>query len=168
MAHQRFEFSMPANEAVVFDAFHYHHWRVRWDSLVSSTRVQGGAPCPYVGAVTENEGRGLLRALAMQTRFVSFDRPHVAAAAMLGRSFPFTRWAASMQHRAAGPKRSLLIYTYTFECGPPALRWLMEPAVRCIFNWQTHRRFARLQRFLEEHASEIARWQCEQHTGTAA
>ena len=62
MTHRRFEFDMPAPSDVVFDAFHYHVWRARWDSLVSDTRVVGGAPCPFVGAETENAGGGLLRA----------------------------------------------------------------------------------------------------------
>jgi hypothetical protein len=61
MAHRRFEFAMPARAEVVFDAFHHHHWRARWDSLVASRRVVGGAPCPSVGAVTENTEAGLLR-----------------------------------------------------------------------------------------------------------
>jgi len=30
MAHQRFEFDMPAPVDVVFDAFHCHVWRSRW------------------------------------------------------------------------------------------------------------------------------------------
>src|SRR5262245_17402963 len=98
MARHRLEFPMPATAEVVFDAFHYHEWRRRWDSLVSATHVEGDAPCPFVGAVSENTGRGFLRGLSMRTRFVSFDRPRVAAASMLGRSFPFARWAASMRH----------------------------------------------------------------------
>ncbi|MEQ1660693.1 MAG: SRPBCC family protein, partial [Hylemonella sp.] len=120
---------MPASEAVVFDAFHYHQWRLRWDSLVRDTRVVGGAPCPFVGAVTENAGAGGLRLLSMRTRFVSYDRPHLAAASMIGRSFPFRRWAASMQHKPLGPCASLLVYTYTytFETWPAFLRWLLEP-----------------------------------------
>lgn len=80
---------------MVFDAFHYHRWRAQWDSLVGLTRVEGGAPCPFVGAVTENTGAGWLRALSMRTRFVSFDRPRLAAAFMLAPSWPFVRWAAS-------------------------------------------------------------------------
>ena len=162
MAHRRLEFPMPASESVVFDAFHYHHWRSRWDSLVSATHVLGGAPCPFVGAVTENTGAGALRGLSMRTQFVAYDRPRVAAAAMLGRSFPFTRWAASMQHRATGPHASLLIYTYTFEVGPASLRWLIAPVVERIFNWQTRRRFARLQDFLASHADDVERWQQHQ------
>lgn len=159
MAHRRFEFAMPAREDVVFDAFHYHHWRLRWDSLVRATHVQGDAPCPFVGALTESAGAGVLRRLSMRTRFVSYDRPRVAAAAMVGRSFPFTRWAASMQHRADGPNRSWLIYTYTFEVGPPMLRWLVEPPVAWVFDWQTRRRFARLRSFIQGHAGEIEQWQ---------
>jgi hypothetical protein len=159
MTHRRLEFAMPAEEAVVFDAFHYHHWRSRWDPLVGITRVQGGAPCPFVGAVTENTGAGLLRPLSMRTRFASYDRPRVAAASMLGRSFPFTRWAASMQHRRTGPGESLLIYTYTFEVGPSPLRWLIGPVVDRMFHRRTCERFERLQAFLASHAEEVVRWQ---------
>jgi len=159
VAHQRLEFSMPANEAIVFDAFHHHHWRRRWDSLVSATHVLGGASCPFVGAVTENAGAGALRGLSMRTQFVSYEPPRVAAATMLGRSFPFTRWAASMRHRATAPHESLLIYTYSFAVGPPVLRWVLEPIVKVIFDWQTRRRFARLRAFLSAHADEVALWQ---------
>lgn len=161
MTQRRFEFTMPASATVVFDAFHYHYWRSRWDSLVSVTRVEGGAPCPYVGAVTTNTGAGMLRGLSMRTQFVSFDRPNVAAASMVGRSFPFARWAASMRHRPIGPRQSVLIYTYNFEVSPRALRWVIGPAVSCIFNLETRRRFARLQRFLARHGADIERWQLE-------
>ena len=159
MAHRLFEFPMPASAAVAFDAFHHHHWRSRWDSLVKNTQVVGGAPCPYVGAITENTGRGLLSALQMRTEFVSYDRPRVAAARMLGTSFPFRRWAASMQHRDTDAHSSVLIYTYTFEAGPGPLGRLIEPVVEWVFIRQTRRRFQRMQRFLASHADEIALWQ---------
>jgi hypothetical protein len=161
--HRRFEFPMPARADIVFDAFHYHRWRLRWDSLVRATHVLGGAPCPFVGAVTENAGAGVLRGLAMRTEFVSYDRPRVAAAKMLGRSFPFTRWAASMKHEAIDGERSLMIYTYTFEVGPAWLRWVVEPVTTWIFDWQTRRRFRRLQAFLRTHAAEVAHWQTTEH-----
>lgn len=163
MAHEKLEFPMPASEAVVFDAFHYHHWRARWDSLVSDTRVQGGAECPWVGAITENTGAGLLQALSMRTQFVSYDRPRLAAATMLGRSFPFEKWAASMRHVPAGPGRSVLVYTYTFEVGPVWLRWLLQPVVGFVFSRQTRRRFARLRDFLAQNAAEVERWQQRPH-----
>jgi hypothetical protein len=159
MVHERFEFEMPAPPEVVFDAFHYHEWRHRWDSLVNATRVVGGAPCPFVGAITENSGGGLLKALSMRTRFVSFQRGRVAAAAMEGRSFPFSRWAASMRHEPLTGGRSLMIYTYTFECRPRLLRWLVEPVTKLVFDWQTRKRFARMRAFLQAHAPQVLAWQ---------
>ena len=159
MPHRRFEFDMPATAGLVFDSFHHHRWRQRWDSLVRETRVVGGAPCPYVGAVTSNAGRGLLRALGMRTRFVSYQRPLVAAAVMEGRSFPFSRWAASMRHRDLPGGTSVLIYTYSFEVAGGPLRVLLEPCVQWVFDRKTRQRFARLRRFLAEHADEVRDWQ---------
>ena len=159
MAHRKFEFEMPAAVAVVFDAFHYHCWRCRWDSLVANTRVFGGGECPYLGAITENQGRAYLRPLAMRTQFVSYQRPNVAAAQMIGKTFPFTRWAASIRHRPLSSNRSLLLYTHTFEAGNKWTRWLVEPITQRIFDTQTQRRFTRLQLFLSKHADEIVNWQ---------
>jgi hypothetical protein len=153
---------MPAPSTVVFDAFHYHHWRHRWDSLVSATAVEGGAPCPFVGAVTHNAGDGWMRSLSMRTQFVAYDRPRLAAASMVGRSFPFRRWAASMRHKDLDNGHSLLLYTYTFEVGPPAIAWCIRPFVERIFEYQTRKRFGRLRTYLADHASAITGWQREQ------
>jgi hypothetical protein len=161
MVHKKLEFPMPASVDVVFDAFHYYQWRARWDSLVSDTHVVGGAPCPYKGAVTENTGAGMLRSLSMRTQFVSYYRPQLAAATMLGQAFPFSQWAASMRHRPTGPHTSVLVYTYTFEVGPAAWWPFLSPVVAWVFAWQKRRRFARLQAFLARHADELVRWQQE-------
>lgn len=150
---------MPASCEVVFDVFHYHRWRARWDSLVEQTQIDGAAPCPSVGAVSSNAGGGILRGLSMRTEFVAYERPRLAAARMIGRSFPFTLWAASMKHRPVDAQRSVMIYTYTLEAGPPLLRWLVEPVVQRIFTWQTRKRFARMQHFLATSAAEVEAWQ---------
>jgi len=163
MRHERIAFPMPASCEVVFDVFHYHQWRARWDSLVSHTAVTGDAPCPHVGAVSANTGGGMLRALSMRTEFVSYQRPRLAAARMLGTSFPFTRWAASMKHEPAPGGASVLIYTYTIEAGPRALRWLMEPVVHWVFRRQTVKRFARMRAFLLVSAGEVEAWQRVYH-----
>jgi len=168
MAHRRLEFRMPATDAVAFDAFHYTHWRAQWDSLVRASHVLDGAPCPYVGAVTDNSGRGWLGGLSMRTQFVTFERPRLAAASMIGSAFPFSRWAASMRHELLADGGSLLIYTYTLSASPPWLRWLIEPIVDRVFAWQTRRRFARMQRFLRRRASDVERWQREQGLPPAA
>lgn len=152
---------MPAPAEVVFDAFHYHRWKHQWDSLVGQTQVCGDAPCPSVGAVTRNGGAGPFRALSMETEFVAYDRPALAAAKMRGRSFPFRRWAASMRHLPAEHGHSTLVYTYTLETWPSGARWLMEPVVDRVFLRATRQRFARLASWLAQHADEVIAWQNE-------
>jgi hypothetical protein len=159
MRQRRFEFPMPATAAVVFDAFHHHHWRFRWDSLVRAADVEGGYAEPFVGAVSDNQGAGLLRALSMTTKFISYDRPRVAAATMVGTSFPFRRWAASMRHQDLQDGTSLMIYTYSIETGPTALRWPSDAGIGWVFDQQTRRRFARLRAYLVEHAHDVETWQ---------
>lgn len=159
MTRHRLEFPMAASASVVFDAFHYHAWRQRWDTLVRATHVLGGAPCPFVGAITENAGAGWLSGLAMRTQFISYARPHLAAAQMVGRSFPFVRWAASMRHRDLGSDSSLMVYAWSLDTVAP--RALIRPIAEGIFRRQTQRRFARLQAFVREHRREIEAWQAE-------
>ncbi|MGA0569398.1 SRPBCC family protein [Variovorax sp. VNK109] len=159
MAHRKLEFIMPAPASVVFDAFHYHAWRVHWDSLVSRTQVEGGAPCPSVGAISENNGAGLLGGISMRTRFVSYEPGVLAAASMIEPSFPFSRWAASMRHAEAPNGFSVLVYTYTFDVMPARLKWALEPVVDSMFLRATRKRFQRLQVFLAGHAHEVREWQ---------
>lgn len=168
MAHKKLIFSMPARADIVFDAFHYHEWRSQWDSLVRRTRVEHDAPCPSVGAITENQGAGALRTLAMRTQFISYDRPVLAAATMIGRSFPFTQWAASMRHQDNALNQSLLIYTYTFQVGPAPFRALLDPAVDWIFTGKTNQRFQRLAQFLANRGNDIAAWQQDRRVPTSA
>ena len=103
-----------------------------------------------------------MRNLSMRTKFVAYDRPRLAAASMLGQSFPFTSWAASMRHKDLDNGQSVLLYTYTFQVGPPPIAWIIRPFVERIFDYQTRKRFGRLRTYLASHAHEITRWQQEQ------
>lgn len=153
--HHRLVFDMPASAAVVFDSFHYHRWRPYWDSLVGATTVGDGDECPSVGVVSINRGAGWNQLLSMRTRFVSYQRPRLAAAVMEGQSFPFRRWAASMRHEALDAAHSRMIYTYTLEA-----RWVwLEPVVTLAFERATRKRFARLQAFVARAGAEVRAWQ---------
>lgn len=154
MAHGQLRFVMPAGCEVVFDAFHHHELRARWDSLVRHPVLENGAEWPSVGAVTYNPGSGWLRGLSMRTRFVSYQRPALAAAHMVGTSFPFSAWAASLRHRPLPGGQSELIYTYNIR----ARGWLGW-AVHAVFRRETRRRFVRMQTWLGGHADEVRAWQ---------
>ncbi|MGH8856923.1 MAG: hypothetical protein ACREXG_02675 [Polaromonas sp.] len=142
----------------VFDAFHHHELRSRWDSLVKHPVLENGDEWPSVGAVTRNPGSGWMRVLSMRTQFVSFQRPTLAAAHMVGSSFPFSLWAASLKHRPLADNRSQLIYTYNIK----ACWWLRgwaEWAVHRVFRFETARRFRRMQKYLDGNLAEVTDWQ---------
>lgn len=159
---RRFEFPMPASCEIVFDAFHHHCWRRQWDTLVPNPQVLGGGDHPDVGRETSNRGAGVLAVLSIRTVFISYERPRVAAATMVGRAFPFAHWAASMRHRHDGVGRSVLLYAYSFEVFPRVLAPVLQPIVRLTFDGQTRRRFARLRDFLAVHAGEVEAWRSAQ------
>ncbi|MGH8847785.1 MAG: hypothetical protein ACREXQ_11190 [Polaromonas sp.] len=142
----------------VFDAFHHHELRSRWDSLVKHPVLENGDEWPSVGAVTRNPGSGWMRVLSMRTQFVSCQRPTLAAAHMVGSSFPFSLWAASLKHRPLAGNQSELIYTYNIKA-----RWWLrgwaEWAVHRVFRYETARRFRRMQKYLDGNLAEVTDWQ---------
>jgi hypothetical protein len=71
---------------------------------------------------------------------------------------------ASMRHQPLAGGRSVMVYTYSFECGPRALRWLLEPVTKKVFDWQTNKRFARMRDFLAQHAGEVQAWQLRERS----
>lgn len=171
MAHGRMVFIMNAPCEAVFDAFHHEQLRSRWDSLVKHPRLESGGQWPYAGAITFNPGSGWTAGLSMRTQFVSFQRPKLAAARMLGQSFPFRHWAASIKHEPIDQTRSHLIYTYNLKASWWLWGWASW-AVHLIFRHETRRRFKRMGNFLDARLPEVLEWQrlsglCER-AGTAS
>lgn len=166
MPHGRLSFVMNAPCDAVFDAFHHHDLRQRWDSLVRHPVLENGASWPSVGAVTFNPGSGWARGLSMRTKFLSFERPRLAAACMVGKSFPFSMWAASLRHEPLGGQRSLLVYTYNIKSSA-SLRGWAEWVVHGLFHLESRRRFRRMQRYLDEHLAQVIDWQERQRAAAA-
>ena len=140
---------MPAPSAAVFEAFHHHAVRLRWDTLLAEAYVEGGGNHPYPGAITFNRGKGWKSGLKMRTQFVAYDPPRLSAAAMVGPTGMFEQWAASMKHRDAGDGTSELVYSFNLRLRP---RWLLAPfdwIAIWIFAWQTRMRFRAMAAYLE-------------------
>ena len=160
MPHGRLTYTMNAPCSAVFDAFHHHELRQRWDSLVKHPVLENGNEWPSVGAITYNPGSGWKRLLSMRTEFVSFERPKLAAARMVGSYFPFQCWAASIKHRPLPNSQSQLIYVYNLQASWWLSGWAGW-AVHLVFRFETKRRFLKMQAYLQNHAIEIVQWQME-------
>jgi hypothetical protein len=144
----RLVFSMPAPSAEAFEAFFDHEVRLRWDTLLDVTYVEGGGTHPYAGAVTINRGRGWKMGMSMRTRFLVYDPPRQASAELVEPTGLFGLWAASLRFRDRGDGTCELIYTYALQLRPPWVAALFGWLGNALFAWETRRRFGAMARFL--------------------
>jgi hypothetical protein len=153
MAHRKLVFELPASSVEAFEAFFNHTVRSKWDTLLDVNYVEGGGDHPYVGAITTNEGRGWKAALAMRTRFLTYDPPRHASAVLVRAMGPFAAWGASMRFADADGYRCVMTYTFTIHLRPRWLGKILDPVAGALFTWETRRRFAAMARYLRRNAA---------------
>ncbi|WCM21126.1 hypothetical protein NDK50_06625 [Paraburkholderia bryophila] len=146
----RLIFHMPATSAEVFEAFHNHDTRLRWDTLLRQATVEGGHRYPHVGAVSINVGRGWRGVFCLRTRFIAYDPPQLAAATIDRPAGIFSEWSASIRHRERDDGTSDLIYTFKLSLRPRWFHSLCVDAVTAIFEEETRQRFESLAAFLRK------------------
>jgi hypothetical protein len=144
---------MPADAERTFDLIHDYGRRLSWDTLLRSAYIEGGGAAER-GAVAVCTARRMLGGYSFRTRYVSFNRPKVAAIKLEGRPPFFASWAASIRHEPLAPTatdagRSIATYTMTFTCKPRWAARVIEPVARSAFRRETGRRLAALARALE-------------------
>lgn len=131
---------IPAPSGEVFDLVHDYGRRLEWDTLLRAAYLDDGFTQAGKGATSVCVGRRSLGGLALKTRYVSFDRPKVAAVKMVNSPPFFDTWAASIRHVDAGEGASRITYTFSFTAKPRWLRWLFEPIMLVVFRWETRKR----------------------------
>jgi Polyketide cyclase / dehydrase and lipid transport len=142
-----------ATSAEVFDLVHDYARRLEWDTLLRAAYLDDGHTRAAKGATSVCVGRRSLGGIALKTRYVSFDRPKVAAVELVSSPPFFGRWAASIRHVDLGERESRITYTYSFTSKPRALRWLFEPIMAWVFRWETRKRL----RALRDHFARKSR-----------
>lgn len=148
MHHGSVSETMPASCEQVFDLLHDYERRLEWDTLLSAAYLTDGHTRAGLGATTVCVGRSLLGRIALQTVYVTFDRPRLAAVKMVNAPPLFASWAASIRHDELGPTSSRLTYTWSYAARPRWLAWLLEPVIGRIFYWETRKRLRALRKYL--------------------
>ncbi|HEU0102009.1 MAG TPA: SRPBCC family protein [Mycobacteriales bacterium] len=130
---------LPAGIEAAFDLVHDYPRRLDWDTLLREAYTVGGvAPARGVEAVCTARRR--LGGFSFRTRYVTYDRPALAAVVLVDAPWPFRTWAASIRHRPLPGGGSEVVYTLTFTCRPR----LVEPVALAAFRWETRRRLRAL------------------------
>lgn len=127
---------VPAGVEETFDLVHDYSRRLTWDTLLRSAYTVGDVP-PGRGVEAVCTARWRFGSLRFRTRYVTYDRPVLAAVVLVDAPFPFVTWAASIRHRPLSEDSSELVYTLTFTCRPARL---VEPVALAVFRWETARR----------------------------
>jgi hypothetical protein len=135
----------------VFDVIHNYDIRLHWDRMLSSASIVDGSCEAGPGVRTLCIGRDGLARLGMETVYITFDRPRVAAVRMTRGPWFISDFAASIRHIAAAgtENRSRVIYKFRVTARPGWIRAVADPVLRFLFQRETRKRLESLKRYLE-------------------
>ena len=109
------------------------------------------------GAVAVCVAVWYLGGLVLRTRYVTFNRPVVAAVTLVKPYFSFENWSASIRHRevaargtnSADGAESEVVYTLNLRCRPTRFARPLEVVAMKAFELETRRRLRALKRYIE-------------------
>ena len=138
-----------ASPEVVFDLLHDYARRLEWDPFLKEARLLDGAVAAGPGVKTLCTARNGFAALAMETVYVSFDRPRVAAVKMTRGPAVLEAFAASIRQEEIGPGLTRVTYRFNFLTRPRWLRPLVGSIAAFLFRREMRRRLEALKCCLE-------------------
>ncbi len=137
---------IPAGRADVFRLVHDYDRRLEWDTLLQSAALTEGAKAG-LHAIAVCKGRFWLGGIEIESEYVSFREPDVAAVKMVNRAPFFDSFAATIRHTDLGNGWSQVEYIYQFSSRPSWLRWLLHPVMHSVLRWETRRRLRSLRKY---------------------
>lgn len=117
-----------------------------WDPYLREARLLGGAAAAALGVRAWCVTRG---GPGMETGYVSFRPPHVAAVKMTRGPAILARFAGAWRFVALGPAQTQVIFRYSLAARPAVLRPLLDPLLARLFRRDMARRIDRLKRAAE-------------------
>ena len=93
----------------IFDLIHDYARRLEWDPFLCEARILGGASEAAAGVVTRCTARN---GLAMETVYVSFQRPYRAAVRMTNGPAIFASFAAMWSQDLVRPGVTRVVYEF--------------------------------------------------------
>lgn len=134
--------------AVVDDSPDHVFWltqdysrRLAWDPFLRRAELIGGAQSPAVGVRAWCVSR---LGIGMETEYVSFSPPRVAAVKMTRGPRLLRTFGGSWAFEPVGGTQTRVTFRYFLDVRPSWLAALLEPPARWWFSWETKRRVAAL------------------------
>ena len=134
----------------VFDLIHDYGRRLEWDTFLKEACILDGAGRAGLGVKTRCTGRSGFGGLAMETVYVSYDRPGVAAVKMTNGPAVLQTFAASIRQAEVAPGVTRVTYRFNFSTRPRWLRPILDRLAAALFLREVRHRLAALKRNLEK------------------
>src|SRR5690349_5567221 len=132
----------------IFDLLHDYARRLEWDPFLREARLLDGAARADVGVKSLCKARWASGGMAMETVYVSFNPPGVAAVKMTRGPSLIGEFAASLRQEQIAPGRTRVTYRFKLASRPRLLRFALDPLLFAIFARETRLRLSALKRFV--------------------
>jgi hypothetical protein len=143
------EIDIRAAPEAVFDLIHDYGRRIEWDPFLKDAQLLDGATTAGLGVKSRCTARNGFAGLAMETVYVSFERPKVAAVKMTRGPAVLETFAASLRQEEVAPGTTRVTYAFNFATRPRWLRPLGDRIAAALFAREVRGRLAALKQHLE-------------------
>lgn len=120
--------------------------RLEWDPFLRSAELVGGAGAPGVGVRAYCVAHS---GLGMETEYVSYSPPRVAAVKMTRGPWVVQSFAGSWRFNEVVAGRTRVGFRYNLQARPRWLSWLLTPLLARVFAHDTRKRLAALKAAVE-------------------
>ena len=133
-------------QEVVFDVTQDYSIRLEWDPYLSEAYLLKDAPEPAVGvdAYCKNHNGSV-----MVSRYISFNRPAVAAVQMVKGPKMLKRFSGAWNVHKIDATSSEVIFTYHFDLRGGIAGEMITPIVRWHFQREMNKRLSAIKAYLE-------------------
>ena len=138
---------MPVPSAEVFELLHDYGRRLEWDTLLKEARLTNGHTEAGVGATSLCVRKPFFGIFGIETRYVTYTEPHIAAVTLINSPPLFATFAASIRHQD-NAQGSTVTYKLRFTAKPRFLRRFLEPIMLKALQLETAKRLRALAEFL--------------------
>ena len=135
-----------ARPAEVFTLTQDYARRLSWDPFLRTAELAGGATAAAVGVRAWCVSRS---GVGMETEYVSFAPPRIAAVRMTRGPWLLESFGGAWEFNDAGDGATRVVFRYQFRMRPRWLAWLIEPLARRWFSWETRKRVVALEAALK-------------------
>ena len=135
------------SQVEVFDLTQDYSKRLDWDPYLIEAYLLGGAERADVGVESYCKNRS---GSVMISKYISFNRPNVAAVTMVKGPFILVRFSGAWNVKTLSEKRSILIFAYNFELKGGFIGRLLVPFAAIMFSKDMNQRLLAIKHYLEK------------------